>query len=588
VPSGTRAVETAPALTGATTPGSRPAAPRLAEAAVVRIAERNPKIAEWLRSYPRHTGYASYSGASGTWLVHIDDARANGAGEVAQAEVTDADGRVVHAWTGPQVAWPSMARGYWGTFGRRINDPTIWLALCGIFLVCLVDWRRWRSLRNLDLLVLLSLSVSLVYFNQGRIFWSVPLAYPPLLYLLARMLSIGFRSRDRPAWSGTLPIWLMAGLAVFLIGFRLGLNAYNSNVIDVGYAGVIGADRVMRGQLPYGTFPDNAGKACGLPTADGGSTAYRQPDGRCEAPNAQGDTYGPVNYLAYVPALAVSGWDGTCCSLPAAHGTSALFDLLCAGGLLAAGWRLAGRRLGLALALAWTAFPFTSYALESNSNDMIAAAIMVWGFVAATSPAGRGALLALAGWAKFAPLVAIPLWARYPRGAARSAEVWRFGEPEAALAPGGAAARTPANPRRGLALYAVGVLAATLAAGLVLVPGGTHALRTFWERTFGWQLSRPSPFSIWKWGNDGPGSGAWAYPGFPDLGWLQSLLKGALLAGALLLAFLPRRLDAVRLAALTAALLIGFEIVLTHWSYLYIPWFLPFALIALCAPSRST
>ena len=42
-------------------------------------------------------------------------------------------------------------------------------------------------LRNLDLLALLSFSVSLWFFNDGNIFTSVPLAYPPLVYLLARM-----------------------------------------------------------------------------------------------------------------------------------------------------------------------------------------------------------------------------------------------------------------------------------------------------------------------------------------------------------------------------------------------------------------
>jgi hypothetical protein len=39
----------------------------------------------------------------------------------------------------------------------------------------------------------------------------------------------------------------------------------------------------------------------------------------------------------------------------------------------------------------------------------------------------------------------------------------------------------------------------------------------------------------------------------------------------------------LQLAALTGALLIGFEIVLTHWFYLYIPWFFPFVAIALLA-----
>jgi hypothetical protein len=40
----------------------------------------------------------------------------------------------------------------------------------------------------------------------------------------------------------------------------------------------------------------------------------------------------------------------------------------------------------------------------------------------------------------------------------------------------------------------------------------------------------------------------------------------------------------LQLAALTAALLIGFELVLTYWFYTYIPWFFPFAAFALLAP----
>jgi hypothetical protein len=47
-----------------------------------------------------------------------------------------------------------------------------------------------------------------------------------------------------------------------------------------------------------------------------------------------------------------------------------------------------------------------------------------------------------------------------------------------------------------------------------------------------------------------------------------------------LVAFLPRRKSILQLAALTAAVLIGFELVLTHWFYLYIPWFFPFVTFA--------
>ena len=109
--------------------------------------------------------------------------------------------------------------------------------------------------------------------------------------------------------------------------------------------------------------------------------------------------------------------------------------------------------------------------------------------------------------------------------------------------------------------------------------------QTFWDHTFRWQLSRPSPFSVWDWGQ----RGFWGTyrPDFPDLTWLQSLLKVAPGVGAVLLLFFPRRLDARRLAALTGALLVGFELVLSHWFYLYIPWFFPFAMLALLAPSHE-
>ena len=56
---------------------------------------------------------------------------------------------------------------------------------------------------HLDLLVLSAFSASTAFFNAARIDVSVPLVYPLLAYLLARMLWIGLRRRDaaprRPA-----------------------------------------------------------------------------------------------------------------------------------------------------------------------------------------------------------------------------------------------------------------------------------------------------------------------------------------------------------------------------------------------------
>jgi hypothetical protein len=58
-----------------------------------------------------------------------------------------------------------------------------------------------------------------------------------------------------------------------------------------------------------------------------------------------------------------------------------------------------------------------------------------------------------------------------------------------------------------------------------------------------------------------------------------------LLVAAVAVAFVPRRKSPLQLAALTAALLAGFELVQTYWLYTYIPWFFPFAAITVLAPA---
>ena len=69
---------------------------------------------------------------------------------------------------------------------------------------------------------------------------------------------------------------------------------------------------------------------------------------------------------------------------------------------------------------------------------------------------------------------------------------------------------------------------------------------------------------------------------------LQRVLQGLVIAGAIAAAFVPRRRSLVTLAALTAALLIGLELTMTHWFYLYIVWFYPFVLLALFLDARSS
>jgi hypothetical protein len=117
---------------------------------------------------------------------------------------------------------------------------------------------------------------------------------------------------------------------------------------------------------------------------------------------------------------------------------------------------------------------------------------------------------------------------------------------------------------------------------LLLEPNPLHAARVFWDRTIPTQIDRHSPFSLWDWGQ-------YHAAGIPDLSWIQKVLEVALVAGAGVLAFLPRKKTPLQLAAFTGALLIGFEIVLTHWFYLYLPWFFGFVAYAVLAaePRRA-
>jgi hypothetical protein len=528
-----------------------PAKPTLTKRHVLAVALAQPKVARWLERYPPKSlsNEAVFDEDNGLWTVRVWSSLPE-AGEVALAKVDDATGAVTEAWTGPQVAW-KMARGYEGAFGRKINKPLIWIPLCAVFLLGLADLRRPLSVRNLDLLVLLSFSLSLLFFNRGNVFVAMPLAYPPMAYLLARMAWIGWRGRGspaRPLW----PVWVLLAATVFLSGFRVGLNLQGSNVIDVGLSGVIGAQRIVeQGEIPYGHMPTDDGKGCGAADADGYVRERIQTNGRCETADERGDTYGPIGYLAYVPGVLALGWSGKWDYLPAAHFTSILWDALALLGMAALGFRFGGVRLGATLAFAWAAYPFTQYVSSSNSNDAIMPALLVWGLVLVTSPSSRGLFVGLAAWTKFAAFLLLPLWASYP-----SARRW---------------------PRRQLLFLGGFALATALSFWMLLLePDPVHAARVFWDRTFGWQLNRPSPFSIWDWDE---------YPGFPDLHAVQNVLKAILLGSALLLGFIPRRRNVVQLAALSGALLIGFEVVLTHWFYLYIPWFFPFVALAVLTPA---
>lgn len=479
------------------------------ELEATRAADDAPAVAKERRENGSLTSTTDFQ--DGHWQVayFADDE------EVAVVYVDPHKPEVSEEWTGFQVAW-KMARGYSGAFGHALNSPFVFVPLCLIFLLGLFDWRRWRRAANLDLIFLLGFTVSHFFFNRAEIGISVPLQYPPLAYLLARALWIGFRGRGeglRPVWPTT---WLVIA-ALFLIGVRVGLNVANAGAIDVGYAGVVGADKIVHGEPIYDNFPEDI---------------------------HSGDTYGPVNYLAYVPFEVIWPYSGEWDDLPAAHAAGVIFDLAVLGFLVLLGLRArpgpAGQRLAAILAFGWAAYPYTAYVLESNSNDSLLAALLVATLLVLARPFARGVMLSLATFAKFVPAVLGPLLLTYrPRGETRRL------------------------PRTAL-LFAAGFALVGVAA--MLWPAIDPGLRTTFDRSLGAQTGRSSPFSIW---------------GQANIEWLHSLLLVALAGLALALAFVPRRKSLLQVAALAAALVIGVQLTLHHWFYLYIVWFYPLLLVAL-------
>jgi hypothetical protein len=529
-----------------------PGTPHLTKQQALQIVERDPKVRNWLARYPQsgRVDEEDFDSKTAQWTVKI---WRDPAGEIVQATVDDATSVVLTAYTGPQVAW-GMARGGKGAFGGKwINNWWLWGAACLIFFIGLADFRRPLSLRNLDLLVLLSPTASLYFFDHGHVFAAVPLFYPALIWVVARGLQVGFTGRGSPS-RAVWPVWLLLGATFFLAGFRVMLNHQSSNIIDVGYSGVIGAERIVHGQAPWGNFPVEGDlKACGAADASGEIRDRIQTNGRCESANPQGDTYGPVAYEAYIPGYALFGWNGKwpVTHFPSVQFTAVAFDLLCLIGLWLVGMRFGGAPLGATLAFAWVAYPFTQYASNSNTNDSIMPAFLIWGFWLATSPVGRGIFGALSGWTKFASLIVAPLWLTYPNGR-----------------PSG----------RFLAAFAATTL--VVFSVVLLEPSPLHELRVFWDRTVSWQVGRPSPWSLWDWRQ-------YHARGIPDLHILQRVLQALLVAAALVLPFYPRRKSPLQLAALTAALLAGFQLVLTYWLYTYIPWFFGFAAIALFSHRKA-
>ncbi len=490
--------------------------PQLSKKEAIKLATANPRIQQELSKYNSYATTAEYN--DGQWTVNFWTTGKVQL-EVAQAHVSDSTWALSQVYTGDQVEW-QMARGENGAYGKQANYWYVWGPLALVFALAFLRNDRLFSLRTLDVIALLGFLVSHAFFRHGISYEAVLLWYPPLIYLFIRTLLMGFGIGERVERTSNFPTPVLFALGVIASGFLLWLNL-SSRVLDIGYAGVAGADRIMHGIIPYGNMPAEVGT---------------------------GDTYGPLNYLLYIPFITLFGYSGHWDFLPAAHALTAFAYVVGALALLWAGYRFSGLKGGAALFFAWAVFPYTLYATNNNTNDVVVAAVLAVGLALATSPLARGAVVAAGFSIKLFPLMLGPLWMLYER-------------------------RRKAGPIVDFVLGGVAILVISFWVLLIGEKSPLEAAKLFYEKTFAYQSHRVTPWTIFN--------------QVPRLDFLHRPLTAAVLLLGLALAFVPRRLTVRRLAALSAALVIAFQIVSNYWFYTYVIWLEPLVFLAL-VPATNT
>ncbi|MBV9455751.1 MAG: DUF2029 domain-containing protein, partial [Rubrobacter sp.] len=371
--------------------------PNLSETDATNLALRDPDVREELTKHGPYTSDAEYK--DGEWTVHftVDEGGpaggkllGNGKKEVAQVGEDDQTQQLKYVWTGDQVGW-DMARGDTDSYGRLANYWYVWEPQALIFVLAFMSYHKLFSLRTLDVIVLVSFIASHGFFRTGESsYWAVLLWYVPLLYLLGRTLLMGFGIGQRVEKTSSFPTPVLFVLGALASGFVLIGNFVYSSVLDVGYAGVVGANLLMRGMLPYG----NGSMDIHHLYPQSGNLA----------------TYGPMNYLLYVPFVWLFGWSGEWDYVLAAHVMTAFAFVVGALAMLLAGRRYAGTKGGAALLFAWAVFPYTFYSTNNNTNDVIIAAVAAIGLATAGSPVARGASVAAGFAIKLFPIALAPLW----------------------------------------------------------------------------------------------------------------------------------------------------------------------------------
>jgi Glycosyltransferase family 87 len=419
-------------------------------------------------------------------------------------------------------------------------QPAVLIGL-GMLFVLMTAVSPWRRIRNLDVLAALSLIAPVIVLERRYVGATALSAAPGLGYLTARCAWRALGAARPPEGSTPLLLHLTRSwnaaervrvlritlLALALVFAMVGVSS--TSPVDVIYAAMEGATKLIHGVLPYGHMPGDV---------------------------VHGDTYPILSYAFYAPLAWLAPVGGMWDSVDPALGVTALAALATAAALYVAaagrgGPRICGRSPeaecpGLRAAVAWLAFPPLLITVSTGSTDVILAALLVFAVVLWRRPGSSAALIAAAGWFKLAPFALVPVWLAPLRG-------------------------------RALVRAIVAIVAVSAPALLVLVAlGGLRGPAEMLHAIY-FQFSRDSSQSIWA---------------ALGIRFLQPLGQGCVLGLIAAVAFKLYRqpwlaAEQERMAAAAAAILIGLQLAADYWAFLYLVWIVPLFGLSLLATERS-
>lgn len=293
--------------------------------------------------------------------------------------------------------------------GYQVNNPT-WFYL-SLLLILAVYFRfgRFWSLRNLDLVLMLSIAPALLYAQEFPFHGSLCLLGVTLGLLARTVCDSSFTRRPKlPQNMNPSGLAFLCAAAMAFLSTKALTETPPVNEIREAES----ARQMIKGLEGDGVAPG----ALPAPNQPSGGTR-KQVVANGPARNPAKTEAGPGSKLIYAAVAATPAAEPRAATRDPAQLVAQILAILAhlavVGGLIALGhYHMADLHLGLAMATLYILLPCTAYEV-GRVNHVLPSALIVWAFVSYKRVLISGALFGLACGTLFFPMFLLPVWAAF-------------------------------------------------------------------------------------------------------------------------------------------------------------------------------